>query len=55
MLVTQRTILMKSFLLVPYDNAGPESVKDVYNFWQSNSRIRIEYTSGELIMRFGIF
>ena len=46
---------MESFLLVPYDNAMPGSVEDAYNFWQSNSRIRIECTFGELIMRFGIF
>jgi len=46
---------MESFLLVPYDNAGPGSVEDSYNFWQSNSCIRIECTFGELIMRFGIF
>ena len=46
---------MESFLLVPYDDAKSGSVEDAYNFWQSNSRIRIEYTFGELIMQFRIF
>ena len=46
---------MESFLLIPYDDAKSGSVEDAYNFWQSNSRIRIECTFGELIMRFGIF
>ena len=41
---------MESFLLVPYDNAGPRSVEDAYNFCQSNSCIHIECTFGELIM-----
>jgi len=46
---------MESFLLVPYDNAGPRSVEDAYNFCQSNSCIHIECTFGELIMWFGIY
>jgi len=45
----------EQFLLVPYDNAGLGSVEDTYNFWQSNSRMRIECTFGELTMRFEIF
>ena len=46
---------MESFLLIPYDDAESGSVKDAYNFWQSNSCICIECTFGELIMQFGIF
>jgi hypothetical protein len=39
---------MESFLLVPYGEAGPQSEEDAYNFWQSNSRIRIECCFGEV-------
>jgi len=46
---------IESFLLIPFENAAPQSDEDAYNFWQSNCRIRIECTFGELIMRFGIF
>jgi hypothetical protein len=46
---------MASFLLAPYDNAIPNSSKDSYNFWHSNSRIRIECLFGELDMHCGIF
>ena len=46
---------MESFLLVPHEHPQPQSPEDAYNFWHSNSRIRIECTFGELIMRFGIF
>ena len=42
-------------MFVPYDDAGPGFVENAYNFWQSNSCIRIDCTFGELIMRFGIF
>ena len=30
-------------------------MEDDYNFWHSNSRIRIECAFGELVMRWGIF
>ena len=43
------------FLLVPYSDADPGSAQDSFNFWLSNSRIQIECTFGELIMRFGLF
>ncbi|KAL7451526.1 hypothetical protein ACHAWC_003355 [Mediolabrus comicus] len=43
------------YLLVPYDDADAASQNDAFNFWLSNSRIRIECAFGELIMRFGIF
>lgn len=46
---------LSSYLQVPYDNAQPGSVEDSFNFWLSNSRIRIECAFGELVMRFGIF
>lgn len=43
------------YLQVPYSNARPGSPQDAFNFWLSNSRIQIECTFGELIMRFGLF
>ncbi|KAL7531965.1 hypothetical protein ACHAXR_005934 [Thalassiosira sp. AJA248-18] len=43
------------YLQVPYPNAKPASAQDAYNFWLSNSRIFIECTFGEFIMRFGLF
>ena len=46
---------LSTYLLVPYPNAKPHSAEDAFNFWLSNSRIQIECTFGELIMRFGLF
>jgi hypothetical protein len=51
---------MESFLLVPYDNpynmrTARGQVEDAYNCYHSNSRIKIECTFGEIIMRWGIF
>lgn len=43
------------YMQVPYPDAEPATSKDAFNFWLSNSRIRIECTFGELIMRFGLF
>jgi hypothetical protein len=43
------------FLLVPFADAAPQSPEDAFNFWLSNSRINIECTFGEIIMRWGIF
>jgi hypothetical protein len=37
---------LESFLLIPYSQAAPQSDEDAYNFWQSNSRIRIECCFG---------
>eukprot|EP00804_Cyclotella_cryptica_P005025 CCRYP_020357-RA/>CCRYP_020357-RA protein AED:0.12 eAED:0.12 QI:0/0/0/1/1/1/2/0/362 len=45
---------MSAFLLAPYDNATPNSPEDLYNFWHSNSRIRIECLFGEIVMRCGL-
>ena len=45
----------ESFLLTPHEDATSSSVEDAYNFWHSNSRIRIECAFGELVMRWGIF
>jgi DDE superfamily endonuclease len=58
-LVGDSAYSMESFLLVPFDRpdmkkSGGQS-EDAYNFYQSNCRIRIECTFGELIMRWGIF
>ena len=41
-------------LLVPYSDAPPQSPEDAFNFWLSNSRINIECTFGEIVMRWGI-
>jgi hypothetical protein len=43
------------FLLTPFDNAGPKSIEDSFNFYHSSSRIFIECAFGELVMRWGIF
>ena len=42
-------------LIIPYSDVQPGSIEDSFNFWLSNSRIQIECTFGELIMRWGIF
>lgn len=46
---------LSSYLQVPYDSPSPGSMEDGFNFWLSNSRIRIECAFGELVMRCGIF
>jgi hypothetical protein len=43
------------FLLSPFDNPGPKSIEDAFNFYHSSSRIFIECAFGELVMRWGIF
>jgi hypothetical protein len=44
------------YLLTPFGDADVVGdAKDTFNFWHSNSRIRIECAFGELIMRWGIF
>eukprot|EP00804_Cyclotella_cryptica_P009908 CCRYP_014179-RA/>CCRYP_014179-RA protein AED:0.05 eAED:0.09 QI:47/0/0/1/0/0/3/0/331 len=45
---------MSAFLLAPYDNVTPNTPADSYNFWHSNSRIRIECIFGKLVMRCGL-
>lgn len=46
---------LKSFLLVPYDNARAGSQEDVYNYYHSRARIVVECAFGEIDMRWGIF
>ncbi len=41
-------------LLVPYSNAKWLSPEDAFNFWLSYSRIQIECTFREVVMRWGI-
>ena len=41
-------------ILVPYSDAKSASPEDAFNFWLSNSRIQIECTFGEIVMRWGI-
>lgn len=41
-------------MLVPYSDATAGSPEDAFNFWLSNSRIQIECTFGEIVMRWGI-
>jgi hypothetical protein len=43
------------YFLVPFSDPLPNSPEDAFNFWLSNSRIQIECTFGELVMRWGIF
>ncbi|KAL7544648.1 hypothetical protein ACHAWF_008022 [Thalassiosira exigua] len=43
------------YMQIPYADAPPLSPQDAFNFWLSNSRIHIECTFGELIMRCGLF
>jgi hypothetical protein len=43
-----------SYLIVPYPNAESNSFEDAFNYWHSSSRINIECTFGELVMRWGI-
>ena len=42
-------------LLIPYSDTVSGSSEDAFNFWLSNSRIQIECSFGELVMRFGMF
>jgi hypothetical protein len=44
-----------TFLMVPFPKANAGSEEDAFNFWLSNSRIQIECTFGENVMRWGIF
>ena len=44
-----------SYFLVPFENPQPNSMYDDYNFWHSNSRIRVECACGEFVMHWGIF
>jgi len=46
---------LSAFLVVPFASPKGGSTEDAFNFWLSNSRIRIECAFGELVMRFGIF
>ena len=46
---------LRSFLLVPYDNAKPGSSEDAFNFYLSSIRIYVECTFGEIDMCWGIF
>jgi DDE superfamily endonuclease len=43
------------FLLTPFDNPEAKSMQDAFNFYHSSSRIFIECSFGELVMRWGIF
>lgn len=43
-----------SYLIVPYPNAAFNSYQDAFNYWHSSSRINIECTFGEIVMRWGI-
>ena len=58
-LIGDSAYCMESFLLVPYDSpnmkTGKGQKEDAYNYYHSNSRIQIECTFGEVIMRWGIF
>ena len=46
---------IRSFLLVPFDNARPSSDEDSFNYHHSTCRIWVECAFGEIDMRWGIF
>ena len=46
---------LRPYLLTPYDNAGPGSKDDVFNYFLSRNRIYVEFVFGEVNRRFGIF
>jgi hypothetical protein len=46
---------LRPFLLVPFDNALPQSPEDTFNYIVSSSRINVECAFGEIDARFGIF
>ena len=46
---------LRPFLMTQYDNAKPGSPEDAINYLQSASRIYVECSFGEIVMRFGIF
>ncbi len=59
-LIGDSAYCMESFLLVPYDNPNMRTsrggqLEDAYSYYHSNSRIKIECTFEEIIMRWGIF
>ena len=43
------------FLLTPYDNVGPKSMQNSFNFFHSSCRIFIKFLFGKLVMQWGIF
>jgi len=45
---------LRSFLMVPYDNAAPQSKEDAFNYHHSTCRIWVECAFGEIDMRWGI-
>ena len=45
---------IRSFILVPYENATPQSPEDGFNYHHSCCRIWVECTFGEIDMRWGI-
>ena len=46
---------LRSYLLIPYDNAAPGTPEDTFNFYQSSCRIWVECVFGEIDRRWGIF
>jgi hypothetical protein len=56
-LIGDSAYTLLSFFLIPFESnvTAPGSCQDGFNFWHSNSRIRIECAFGEIIMRWGIF
>ena len=45
---------IRSFIIVPYDNAFHGTGEDTFNFYHSSSRIVVECAFGEIDMRWGI-
>ena len=42
---------LRNYLLTPYDNAGPGTAEDTFNFYQSSCRIWVECCFGEIDRR----
>ena len=53
-LIGDSAYAIRSFILVPFDNAKPQSDEDAFNYHHSTCRIWVECCFGEVDMRWGI-
>ena len=44
-----------SFLLPPYDSPNPRTSEDYFTFYHSSAKITMEYTLGEIGLKWEIF
>ena len=54
-LVGDSAYALRPYLLVPFDNAKPQSKEDGFNYYLSKNRIYVECAFGEIDRRWGIF